>query len=90
MIHVERHATDLLFQNELTRRTESYPNFTYTNVISSEQGRLSKDKLETLVTDAPHQHAYICGPTRFMQDMTEYLVAMGVVPGNIFTESFDF
>ena len=90
MIHVERYAADLLFQSEITRRTGSYSNFTCTNVISSEEGRLSEEKLATLVTDAPHQHAYICGPNQFMQDMTEYLVAMGVVPGNIFTESFDF
>ena len=59
-------------------------------MITSEEGRLSKDKLESLLDDASQQHAYICGPTGFMQDMTEYLVALGVAPGNIFTESFDF
>ena len=90
MIHVERHTSDLLFQSEIKRRTESYPKFAYTNVITSEEGRLSKDKLETLLADAPQQHAYICGPAGFMQDMTEYLVALGVAPGNIFTEMFDF
>ena len=90
MIHVERQASGLLFQSEIARRTKSYPKFTYTNVITSEEGRLSKDKLESLLDDASQQHAYICGPTGFMQDMTEYLVALGVAPGNIFTESFDF
>ena len=90
MIHVERHATDLLFQTEITRRSGSYPDFTYTNVITSEEGRLSKDKLTTLVSNAQHQHACICGPAQFMQDMTNYLVAMGVAPGNIYTEHFDF
>ena len=86
----ERHATDLLFQTEITRRSGSYPDFTYTNVITSEEGRLSKDKLTTLVSNAQHQHACICGPAQFMQDMTNYLVAMGVAPGNIYTEHFDF
>ena len=90
MIHVERHASDLLFQSEITRRTESYSDFTYTNVITSEEGRLSKEKLAMLLSDASRQHAYICGPARFMQDMTKHLVALGVSPGNIFTENFDF
>jgi len=59
-------------------------------LISSEQGRLTKQTLETLVPDAKLQHAYICGPTQFMSDVTEYLVALGVSAANIHTESFEF
>ncbi len=90
MIHVERHEADLLFQNEIARRVRNYPNFKYTNIITSQEARLSKDKLATLVDDASLQHAYICGPTLFMADMTEHLVALGVPPENIITESFEF
>lgn len=56
MIHVERDDENLLFQKELTRRAESYPSFTYTNIISSKEGRLSKDRLSALVNDAALQH----------------------------------
>jgi len=90
MIHVERYEKDLLFQNELARRAGKYPNFSYTNVISSKEGRLTKDKLQTLVRDAERLHAYLCGPAQFMTDMTEHLVAIGVKPGNIYTESVEF
>ena len=90
MIHVERYESDLLFQNEIARRAGNYPDFTCTNVITSEEGRLSKDKLTALVSNAPLQHVYLCGPMKFMHTMTENLVAMGVAPGNIFTEKFDF
>jgi len=90
MIHVERHEQDLLFQNEIARRSQSYPNFNYTNIISSKDGRLSKETLASLVSVAPLQHAYVCGPTLFMSDMTEHLVALGVLPENIHTESFEF
>lgn len=90
MIHVERFESDLLFQNELNRRASSYPNFSYSNVISSQQGRLTKDRLEELVPDAKLQHAYICGPTLFMRDVTEHLVKLGVPATNIHTESFEF
>lgn len=90
MIHVERFESDLLFQSELARRARNYPSFSYTNVISSEQGRLTRDKLQTLVPNANLQHAYVCGPTLFMKDMTEHLVALGVPAANIHTESFEF
>ena len=90
MIHVERHEENLLFQKEIVRRAETYPSFTYTNIISSKEGRLSKDRLTTLVSDAALQQVYLCGPTEFMKDMRSHLVAMGVQPKNIMTESFDF
>ena len=90
MIHVERYEKDLIFQNELSRRSQNYPSFKYSNVISSEQGRLNLQQLRQLVIDAELQHAYLCGPTQFMSDMTDQLVAIGVLPGNIHTESFEF
>ncbi len=90
MIHVERYEADLLFQNELNRRVKNYPKFSYTNIISSKQGRLTKGILEALVQNAERQHAYICGPTQFMTDMSEYLVVLGVKAANIHTESFEF
>ena len=90
MIHVERYEKDLLFQNELNRRAMGYPSFRYTNIISSEQGRLTIKHLRELIPDAKFQHAYLCGPIKFMSDMTENLVTIGVMPDNIHTESFDF
>lgn len=90
MIHVERYEKDLLFQNELKRRAMGYPSFKYTNIISSEQGRITIKHLRELIPDAKLQHAYLCGPIEFMSDMTELLVTIGVLPGNIHTESFEF
>lgn len=90
MIHVERKEEDLISQSELKRRARTYPNFTMTNVISSKEGRLTLDSLSKLVSKAELQEAYICGPTKFMADMTENLVSLGVPAANIHTESFDF
>ena len=99
MIHVERKEEDLICQSELLRRVRNYPNFTYTNVITSKEGRLNLDKLRQLmpikkddatVVTALQQQTYLCGPTKFMTDMTEHLVALGVPAANIHTESFDF
>ncbi len=90
MIHVERFEEDLIFQKELSRRAKNYPRFTYTNIISSQQGRLTKEQLADLVPDATLQQSYICGPTLFMTSVTEHLVALGVPTANIHTESFEF
>ncbi|WP_086930755.1 pyridoxamine 5'-phosphate oxidase family protein [Agarilytica rhodophyticola] len=90
MIHVERNTKDLINQQELLRRARSYPHFNYTNIITSQQGRLNKEQLQKLVPHAEHQHAYICGPTLFMNDMTQMLVSIGVPAANVYTESFEF
>lgn len=90
MIHVERHETHLICQSELLRRARNYPNFRYTNIISSREGRLTKAALEKMVPNVANQEAYICGPTQFMEDVTEYLVSIGVPAGQIYTESFEF
>lgn len=90
MIHVERHEEGLLFQKEISRRVQRYPNFNYTNVITSKEGRLSKQQLTSLVNDAALQQVFLCGPTSFMSDMRKHLVEIGVQPKNIVIESFDF
>ena len=90
MIHIERFEKDLLFQNEIFRRANNYPNFAYHRFISSEQGRLSKSQLQSLLSHLSQQQAYVCGPSQFMSVMTEYLVDLGVPPANIHTESFEF
>ena len=90
MIHIERHEKYLISQSELLRRARSYPNFNYTNIISSREGRLTEEALKRMVPNATNREVYICGPTQFMRDMTEYLVSLGVPAEQIHTESFEF
>lgn len=90
MIHIERNEKHLINQSELLRRARNYPSFNYTNIISSREGRLTEYALKKMVPNAENQEVYICGPTQFMRDMTEYLVSIGVPAGQIYTESFEF
>lgn len=91
MIHMERHREDLPFQGELMRRARQYASFRMTNIVSSEQGRLTKEQLRELVPQqTAKQVAYVCGPPQFMTAVTQYLVDMGVPAANIHTENFDF
>ncbi|HEY1829053.1 MAG TPA: MOSC and FAD-binding oxidoreductase domain-containing protein [Acidimicrobiales bacterium] len=50
-------------------------------------GRLGRDALESLDVPADAT-AYICGPTAFMDDIREALVAIGLSSGDIHTELF--
>jgi len=90
MIHFERHEEDLISQSELKRRAKSYPNLQYTNVITSQGGRLTRDGLGKLMSPEAVglQEAYICGPTAFMTDMTKNLVTLGIPAANTHTEYF--
>lgn len=90
MIHIERYEKDLISQSELLRRSKQYPHFQYIHVISSKEGRLTKGALKKMVPNTASQQAYVCGPTQFMRDMTEYLVSIGVPAGQVHTESFEF
>lgn len=90
MIHIERYEKDLISQSELLRRAKNFPNFNYTNIISSREGRLKKEALKKMVPNADLQQAYICGSAGFMRDITDYLVSIGVPSAQIYTESFEF
>ena len=92
MIHVERHEKDLLFQSELARRSRQYHHFQLTNVITSQEGRLTLDRIDQLLPSNTRQlqEAFLCGPIGFMTATSEYLVALGVPPDQIHTESFAF
>jgi ferredoxin-NADP reductase/MOSC domain-containing protein YiiM len=51
-------------------------------------GHLSRSALEKV--DIPRDaDVYLCGPTRFMADMKELLVTMGLAPGRIHVEIFN-
>jgi ferredoxin-NADP reductase len=50
-------------------------------------GRLSGQQLRTLKL-SPQAHAYVCGPPRFMSDVTEMLTARGVGVASIHSERF--
>lgn len=54
------------------------------------KAHIGVDAKRGLVPNAASQQAYVCGPTQFMRDMTEYLVSIGVPAGQIHTESFEF
>jgi ferredoxin-NADP reductase len=50
-------------------------------------GRLTKDKVSRLSLPA-EVSAYLCGPTSFMTDMHDALIAVGIAPSHIHTELF--
>ncbi len=51
-------------------------------------GHLSRSTFEEIGVP-PEADAYLCGPTRFMADMKEALVSVGVAPQRIHLEIFD-
>lgn len=50
---------------------------------------MTKDDVEA-VGDLKEHTVYVCGPSPFMQTVTEWLVGFGLPPSRIKQESFNF
>jgi MOSC domain-containing protein YiiM/ferredoxin-NADP reductase len=57
------------------------------DVDFDDRGHLTRATLERVGLD-PHSNVYLCGPTRFMQDMRDALAAVGVARTRISAELF--
>jgi ferredoxin-NADP reductase len=91
-IHAARTLDELVFNDELKRLAnhlaglEMHIHFTRErtqNLASS--GRITVDNLPPLPADAV---AYLCGPSRFIQDMTAALITRGLTDEDIRSELF--
>lgn len=97
LLYSSRSAGDIIYQRELDRCDGTDPNLTvlYALTRSQPEGwrgysrRVDGPMLEQAVSrlnGAPH--AYVCGPTRFVEAAADGLVAIGLAPDRIRTERF--
>lgn len=86
-LHTSRNRETQAFATEVTSLIESLPHARQQVFYTETRGRLDQPAIAALglPTDAA---AYLCGPTQFMADMREALVAAGLDTTHIHSELF--
>jgi ferredoxin-NADP reductase len=77
------------FRNELDLWQKQLPDLTIFYLISSQEGRLDKDKLLKMVANFKMPIYYLAGPPGLVYSLQEILLNLGIDSTNIRIESFD-
>src|SRR5829696_5003352 len=95
LVYSARTADDLIYRDELERLAAAGDGFELVPTLTRGQpppgwhgrtGRVDRDLLRDVV-DA-HAHAFVCGPTPFVEAVAGSLVELGVDPARVKTERF--
>jgi ferredoxin-NADP reductase/MOSC domain-containing protein YiiM/ferredoxin len=86
-LHTTRNRETQAFAGEVTSLVESLPHARQLVFYTQTQGRLDQPTIAALGLPADAA-AYLCGPTQFMTDMRDALIATGLDPTHIHSELF--
>jgi ferredoxin-NADP reductase/MOSC domain-containing protein YiiM len=86
-LHTVRNRESQAFAAEVAALIDSLPNARGCVYYTREHGRLDESAIATVGLPADAA-AYLCGPTQFMADMRDALIASGLQPERIHTELF--
>ncbi|QMV16346.1 FAD-binding oxidoreductase [Vibrio spartinae] len=93
-IHIARDVRHTIYYEELLHLNTVHPSFHLKLLLkqagNSEhmQGRLDQDYLLKMCPDILERTVYLCGPERFMQDVTTYLDQIGFQMADCYQERF--
>jgi ferredoxin-NADP reductase len=95
LLYFVRTSGDIIFQPELEDLQSKLPQFEYHVVLSQPhtewsgaRGHVSREFIESKVTDIGLRDFFLCGPPPFMEACRTILVDLGVKPERILQESF--
>ncbi|MEK7650658.1 MAG: FAD-binding oxidoreductase [Patescibacteria group bacterium] len=85
-----RSLEHVLYRAELEKLESENQNFKFTKVLTNHEARIDSEKLKNVLGEvlAKMPMIYICGPTKFVEAMSNYLVTLGTNPHLIKTERF--
>jgi ferredoxin-NADP reductase len=96
LILCARNEREIIFKQELTFLTESFPNIRMTTTLTQEEsaswaglrGRISAELLRRILPRSKSHRVHICGPTQMAGDVTRMLLDIGVMADQIRSEAF--
>lgn len=90
-----RERNQFIFENEWLELANAYPhnlNFILMSKFPEDNslfsGRISQEKIATLVPDIASRTVMCCGPNTYMEDTRRFAINLGVPAKNIFIERF--
>ncbi len=86
-VHSTRNPRTLVFAQEVAALIDSLPHARERVVYTETQGRLNQESIAALGLPSAAT-AYLCGPTQFMADARDCLIAVGFEPECIHSELF--
>ena len=78
------------FLNELFEIADRYPAFRVIPIRKKSLGHVTVDDLKAVNPNLLNGHVFICGPPLMIANLRTGLLARGVPPHRIHTETFDF
>ncbi len=84
----QNHTSDFPFQEEFNAWAKDYPYLKIHYVVTGTDGRITKEKLLSLVPDINERMNYLAGPPSMVQNVEQMLHNLGVKPEDIKTDSF--
>ena len=97
LLYSSRSANDIIYRRELDRCDGRDPNLTVLHTLTRSQPegwrgysrRVDRQMLEKAMSRLDGTpHAYVCGPTTFVEAAADGLLAIGLAPDTIRTERF--
>lgn len=89
LLYSNKTAQDIVFSKELAKFGARVINIiSEDSKYKGEKGRIDKEKLERLVGDITKREVYLCGPTPFMEALTQACLELGVKKDRIHFEKF--
>lgn len=82
------HTVDFPFKKELYAWQETYPYLNVHYVVTGQEGRLTKEKLQQIIPDIADWMNYVAGPPGMVTSVENILKGIGVQKEDIKTDSF--
>ncbi len=90
LFYTVRNVEDAVYAQEMRNMSRINPNIEIITAITSQGERLSGNAVVEKIETVKNKNFFLCGPLSLINDLTEQLYELGVRPGQIILEEFNF
>jgi nitric-oxide synthase, bacterial len=90
-LHIDYSASEadqLICASEFENAAHEFEQISFNKRITSQNGRLTKNELASILAELPHAVFFVCGPESYQKGVQDFLTQLGVTPERIQIEEF--